>query len=104
MDIKKVIKEKGFTLQKIGEKWTNKEGEPKPTDKSAISNMINKNPTVATLERIANIIDCKVSDFFKDEITPDNFTALIDNEGTLYKATSLEELKSIIKQIETKNE
>jgi hypothetical protein len=33
-----------------------------------LSQSINKNPTVETLQKIANVIGCSVGDFFADEL------------------------------------
>ena len=73
MDVKKVIKDCGFTLEKVGAQWR-----PFPITKGSLSKSINNNPTVATLKQIADIIGCDVMDFFRDEAThqpeqvPDN--------------------------------
>lgn len=66
MDIKSVIKAHGYTIERIANEWESKNG--KPITKGALSQSINKNPTVDTLQRIANVIGCKVGDFFADEL------------------------------------
>lgn len=66
MDIKAVIKARGYTIERIANEWENVNG--KPITKGALSQSINKNPTVDTLQRIANVIGCKVGDFFADEL------------------------------------
>lgn len=71
MDIKSVIKEHGYTLEKVAREWKNKDGEPNPITKGALSKSINNNPTISTLQGIAEVIGCKVGDFFRDEIHPD---------------------------------
>lgn len=68
MDIKTVIKSHGYTLEKIAAEWRDKNGQPNPITKGALSKSINNNPTIATLQGIADIIGCKVGDFFRDEI------------------------------------
>lgn len=60
MNIKKVIKEKGFTSTKVAEVMGITTG--------GMSQLIKGNPTVGTLQRIADVIGCKVGDFFRDEI------------------------------------
>jgi transcriptional regulator with XRE-family HTH domain len=64
MDIKKTIKEHGYTLERVAS-----EMKPKGITKGALSQMINNNPTVETLRRIAAVIGCEVGDFFSDERT-----------------------------------
>lgn len=66
MDIKSVIKSHGYTMERIANEWEGKNG--KPITKGALSQSINNNPTVDTLQRIANVIGCKVGDFFADEL------------------------------------
>lgn len=60
MNIKKVIKEKGFTIEQVA----NSMGITRVT----LSQTLGRNPTVDTLQRIANVIGCKVGDFFADEL------------------------------------
>ena len=66
MDIKSIIKAQGYTIERIAAEWESKNG--KPITRGALSPSINKNPTVETLQKIANVIGCKVGDFFSDEI------------------------------------
>lgn len=60
MDVKKVIKEKGFTIEQVA----NSMGITRVT----LSQTLSRNPTVDTLQRIANVVGCKVGDFFADEL------------------------------------
>lgn len=60
MDVKKVIKERGFTIEQVA----NTMGITRVT----LSQTLSRNPTVDTLQRIANVIGCKVGDFFADEL------------------------------------
>lgn len=69
MDVKTIIKERGYTLEQVAALF------PKPISTSAISQSINGNPTISTLQTIADIIGCKVSDFFRDEV--DNNTTMV---------------------------
>ena len=61
MDIKGVIKENGFTLVQVAEKMG--------ISKGGISQIVNGCPNVKTLRTIADIIGCKVGDFFADEMS-----------------------------------
>jgi len=61
MDIKGVIKEHGFTLVQVAEKMG--------ITKGGISQIVNGSPTVKTLRTIADIVGCKVGDFFRDEMS-----------------------------------
>lgn len=61
MDIKKIIKENGMTATNVAERMG--------ITKGAMSQIINGSPNVGTLRKIADIVGCKVGDFFLDELT-----------------------------------
>lgn len=61
MDIKGVIKARGYTLIDVADKMG--------ITKGGISQIVNGSPNVKTLRTIADIIGCKVGDFFTDEMT-----------------------------------
>ena len=67
MDIKGVIKAHGFTLVDVANKME--------ITKGGISQIVNGSPNVKTLRTIADIIGCKVGDFFKDEMTEEENTS-----------------------------
>ena len=59
MNVKSVIKEKGFTIEYVA-------------DKMGISSVtlhqnLARNPTLKTLQKIASVIGVNVGEFFKDE-------------------------------------
>ena len=66
MDIKSVIKAHGYTIERIANEWESKNG--KSITRGALSQSINNNPTIDTLQKIANVIGCMVGDFFADEL------------------------------------
>lgn len=61
MDIKGVVKAHGFTLAEVAEKMG--------ITKGGISQIVNGSPNVKTLRTIADIVGCKVGDFFADEVS-----------------------------------
>lgn len=63
MDVKSIIKAHGFTLASVAKQM----GILPVTLTQTLSE--SGNPTRKTLQRIADIIGCKVGDFFADEIT-----------------------------------
>lgn len=63
MDIKSIIKEKGYTLEKVAMLL-----QP-PVTRGALSQSINGNPTYSRMKEIADVIGCKVGDFFLDEMS-----------------------------------
>ena len=66
MDIKGVIKAHGFTLIEVADKMG--------ITKGGISQIVNGSPNVKTLRTIAEIVGCKVGDFFVDEMTEEKDT------------------------------
>lgn len=66
MDIKKVIKEKGWTLEKLAAEMTNKQG-GKGITQPTVSQIINGNPSLDKLKEIASIIGVTVSELLRDE-------------------------------------
>jgi transcriptional regulator with XRE-family HTH domain len=62
MDVKKVIKEHGFTLTQVSELT----GIHVKTLPAMVSSK--RNVTVNTLRKIANAIGCNIADFFADEV------------------------------------
>lgn len=95
MDIKSVIKAHGYTIERIANEWECKNG--KTITKGALSQSINNNPTVDTLQKIANVVGCSVADFFADEF---NNTVGVDGylkvKGKLYEIHSFDDLEKII--------
>ena len=67
MNIKGVIKEKGWTLERLASEMKNKNGE-KGVSQASVSQLINGNPTIDKLQEIASIIGISVSELVSDEI------------------------------------
>lgn len=59
MDVKGVIKKHGFTMDKVAQELG--------ITRVTLSQNLSRNPTVNTLQKIADVIGCKVGDFFYDE-------------------------------------
>lgn len=62
MDVKSIIKEKGFTIEQVAKEMG--------ITRFTFTQNLGRNPTMKTLQRIADVLGCKVGDFFKDEIEP----------------------------------
>ena len=92
MEIKKVIRSRGYTLEMVAKELG--------TTQSALSQSIAGNPTISKLKDIARVIGCDVSDFFADEKkTSSSFIALVKSGGRYYEASSLEELNALVKKL-----
>lgn len=59
MDIKSIIKAKGYTIQEVAEKMG--------VNRVTLTLTLQGNPTYKKLKEIADAIECDVMDFFKDE-------------------------------------
>ena len=59
MDIKKVIKQQGYTLEAIATKMS--------VSKQAMSQLLNGNPTLSKLQEISSIIGIPVSELLREE-------------------------------------
>lgn len=66
MNIKKVIKDHGWTLERLASEMKNKKGE-KGVTHAAVSQIINGNPTIDKLQEIASIMGISVSELVSDE-------------------------------------
>ena len=86
MDIKKVIKERGWTLEKLAAEMTNKQG-GKGISQPTVSQIINGNPSLDKLKEIASIIGVSVSDLLRDE---DDNTFVCPNCGAKLELKKVE--------------
>ena len=66
MNIKKVIRERGWTLERLASEMKNKNGE-KGVSQASVSQLINGNPTIDKLQEIAAIIGISVSELVMDD-------------------------------------
>ena len=96
MDIKSIIKEKGYTIQDVAKKMG--------VNRVTLTLTLQGNPTYKKLKEIADAIDCNIVDFFRDETNnsstckgEDNeLTALIQHKGDFYKASTKDLLDHIV--------
>ena len=86
MEIKKVIKERGWTLEKLAAEMTNKQG-GKGISQPTVSQIINGNPSLDKLKEIASIIGVTVSDLLRDE---DDNTFVCPNCGAKLELKKVE--------------
>jgi len=61
MDVKSVIKEKGFSIEKVAQEMG--------ISPITLHQNLARNPTLRTLQKIAKVIGVPVGEFFKDEIS-----------------------------------
>lgn len=96
MDIKRTIKNKGYTISLVAEKMG--------INRVTLTNMVSGNPTYNTMVRVAEAIGCSVVDFFADEREDEkitDFAAFIRYKGIHYTADTLEEFLKQVEEIKT---
>lgn len=90
--VKEICKEKGITMEQLA---INLHITP-----NTLTRNINGNPTIETLEKIANALKVEFWELFTSDTSRSELTALIEYKNTFYKADTLDGLKDIIKKIE----
>lgn len=65
MNIKKVIKDKGWTLERLAAQMTGKDGK-QGVSQATVSQMLSGNPTLDKLKEIASIIGVSLSELVSD--------------------------------------
>ncbi len=93
LQIKKVLKSKGIQVSELADVLN--------INRVSLSQQINGNPTVETLEKISTALNVHISELFESK---DELTALIKTkDGDYYNANSLDGLREVIEKIELKN-
>ena len=91
MDIKGKIKEKGFSMVSVAK-------EMGITRETLYAN-ISGNTTYKTMRKVADVIGCKVSEFFEDEEEKNDFASFIRYKGIHYIADNIEEFMKQVEEI-----
>lgn len=92
LSIKKAIRNRGLSVSEVADKLG--------ISKVALSQQINGNPTVDTLQKIATAIGVQIIDLFERDSNKIN--AIIIHDGNHYEASTLTELEKIVSEL--KNE
>lgn len=88
--IREAIKARGLTIQTVADAIGK--------SKQSLHGIIEKgNPTINTLRDIAEAIGAPISDLYCE--TSDELTALVYHKGEHYRASSVEELQSIVDKL-----
>ncbi len=90
--IKEIIKEKRITIQDLADVIG--------INRVTLSNSINGNPTVETLQKIATALNVEIWELFTSSTNTNELTALIDYKGVLYRFDNIESLKEFVKDLE----
>ncbi|PWM11200.1 MAG: XRE family transcriptional regulator [Flavobacteriales bacterium] len=88
--VKEICKVKGVQMQELADRLN--------ISRVTLTRNINGNPTIDTLEKIAEGLNVDVIELFAKK---SGFTAFIDYRGTLYRCDSIDELEGLIKRLKT---
>lgn len=91
MDIKRVIKDKGYTIQDVAGMIG--------VNRVTLTNTISGNPTYRKMKQIADAIGCQVTDFFPDEDKKSDFAAFVRFKGIHYVSDNLDEFLNQVEEI-----
>ena len=91
--LKEICERKGITRIQIEDATGLKKG--------YLSDLFNgkSNPTVETLQKIADALKVEVWELFTSSISKEELTALIAHKGEFYRASTVEELEGIVEKI-----
>ena len=87
--VKEVCKAKGISITELAKQMGIKQ--------ESLSRAINGNPTIQTLEKIAEALGVSIVELF--EVKRGDFMALIDNAGDLHRFDNIEALTVYIETI-----
>ena len=90
--VKEVCKEKGVTLVEVASKIG--------VAQASLSKMLGGNPTIGTLEKIADALAVPVTELFQST-SKEELTALISYKGEFFKANTVEELEEVVDKIKS---
>ena len=89
--VKEICKEKGITQKQLAEQIG--------VTEISLSRSINTNPTLATMENIANALNVDVVELFAP--TFGEFTALVDHNGEMHRFSDIATLEKFILNIKS---
>lgn len=97
MDVKKVIKAHGFLMGQVAEAMG--------ITRVTLSQNLTGNPTIKTLQKIADVIGCNIGEFFTDEMPGyssggDNvsFCAFVCENGDMHTFANKEDLRTFLEE------
>lgn len=89
--IKELCKEKGINITQLAEVMGIKQ--------ESLSRAINGNPTIETLQKIADALKVELWELFTSSTSKEELTALIAHKGEFYRASTVAELENIVEKI-----
>ncbi len=92
LSVKEVCKEKGLTIQDLADKMEMK--------RESLSRAINGNPTLETLEKIANALEVDITELFASS-SSGGIIGVIRIRDTNYNINSVPDLSRLLDRIES---
>lgn len=89
--IKEILSERKISIRSLAETMG--------IDPASLSRSLTGKMTLETLRKIAFALNVEIWELFTPSINRDDLTALVDYQGRLYKAGTIEELQNIIEEI-----
>jgi transcriptional regulator with XRE-family HTH domain len=91
--IKEILKIKGMTMIQLAEILG--------INRVNLSTSINGNPTIATLEKIAKILEVDLVELFAKPIIENSVTGYLEFNGEIHKIESISDVESFVEMIKT---
>lgn len=91
--IKEILKLRGMTMMDLAERLG--------INRVNLSSSINGNPTIATLEKIANILEVDLAELFAKPIVENVVTGYLEYNGEIHKIGSISDVESFVEMIKT---
>ena len=88
LKVKDLIKQKGMTMQQFAEMLG--------VTRDTLTRNINGNPTLETLERIANTLEVDITELFVRNTPDSEVNGYVKIKGTLYEVHSFEDLRKLL--------
>ena len=91
--IKEILKLRGMTMMDLAERLG--------INRVNLSSSINGNPTIATLEKIANILEVDLAELFSKPVIENVVTGYLEYNGEIHKIGSTSDVESFVEMIKT---
>lgn len=88
LKVKDLIKQKGMTMQQFAEMLG--------VTRDTLTRNINGNPTLETLERIANALEVDIAELFVRNTPDSGVNGFVKVKGTLYEVHSFSDLRRLV--------
>lgn len=91
--IKEILKLRGMTMIQLASKLQ--------INRVNLSSSINGNPTITTLEKIANILEVDLAELFAKPFVENVVTGYLEYNGEIHKIESISDVESFVEMIKT---